>query len=187
LVKNGHEYEIVFITYPSEIIESIKEIINPKHIFLYEQETQSKNFTDCITFMTNNQTLYDRFVILRCDFRYNLYISQWPKWNETGIILVNKDVHWPTRKLYADVLFIVDSSHLKCFDVAFHSSIYCNSIHGLGGYLYNNNIPFHLMYEDYYHILDHPLHSISSLEQEPDLQIRKQSESIKDISHWNNI
>ena len=68
LVKNGDEYEIAFITYPGELIDSIKEIINPKHILLYEKETQCKNFADCITFMTNNKPLYDRFVILRCDF-----------------------------------------------------------------------------------------------------------------------
>ena len=185
LVKNGDEYEIAFITYPGELIDSIKEIINPKHILLYEKETQCKNFADCITFMTNNKPLYDRFVRLRCDFRYNMYISQWPKWNETGIILVNKDVHWPTRKLYADVVFIVDSTHLEYFNTAFRSNIFGDTIHGLGGYLYNNNIPFHLMYEDYYNILNHPLHSISSLEEEPNLQKPKQSEPIKDVSQWN--
>ena len=43
------------------------------------------------------------------------------------------------------------------------------------------------MYEDYYNILNHPLHSISSLEEEPNLQKPKQSEPIKDVSQWNNI
>jgi hypothetical protein len=184
LTKNGHNCEITFITYSSEIIDDIKKIINPKNIYLYEPETQIKNFEQVLQFMDNNKNIYDRFIILRCDFKYRLCITEWPKWNERGIILVNKDVHWPKMKLYADILFIVDTDSIYNFKLAFYSDIFCDTIHGLGRYLYNN-ISFHLMYEDYYHMDDHPIHSLASLEDEPDLEHIKKINPIKDVSMWN--
>lgn len=185
LVNNGIECDIAFITYPSEILEQIQTIINPKYIKLSSKKTQIINFSDVLTFMNDYKHEYDRFVILRCDFRYRFSITKWPKWEETGIILVNRDVHWPSEKLYADVMFIVDSSFIEIFSNAFYASSSVNDIHGLGRSLYTNNIPFHLMYDGYYHMDKHPLHSMASIEAEADLENLLNVEPIKDISQWN--
>jgi hypothetical protein len=154
-------------------------------MYLYQQEDQQKNFKQTILFMDNNKNIYDRFIILRCDFRYNIRITEWPKWNESGIILVNKDVHWPTKKFYADVLFIVDTNSIDSFKLAFYNSLNEPGIHGLGKYLYNNSIPFHLMYEEYYHMNHHPIHSLASLDDEPNLEFKQELNPLKDISIWN--
>ena len=183
LINNGHECEIVFISYPSEIIEKIKEVINPKEIVLATQENECKNFRDILTYMSMHGNIYDRFVILRCDFIYRFGITKWPKWNENGIIIVNKDVHWPTRLLYSGILFIVDTNVLNLFLLAFFNIN--NSLHDIGTYLYTNKIPFHLMYDEYYHMDVHPLHALASLEPEVDLDNPLIFEPIKDISQWN--
>jgi len=185
LINNGYECDIVFITYPSEILEKIKNIIKPKYIKLNKKTSQTANFANVLTFANNHKNEYDRFVILRCDFRYRFTITKWPKWNETGMTLVNRDVHWPSQKLYSDIVFIVDVDFVDSFTNAFNSSIYGDTIHGLGQFLYNNNIPFHLMYEDYYHMNFHPLHSLGSLEDEPDLENILIMEPLLDISQWN--
>jgi hypothetical protein len=186
LIHHGHTCETCFITYPSNIIYDIHKIT--KNIYLYKKKDQSTNFKDVITFMDNHKHIYDRFIILRCDFRYYVNITKWPKWNETGIILVNKDVHWPTLKLYSDVLFIVDNHSVDNFKLAFDYSCFKSiyDVHHLGQYLYMNNIPFHLMYEEYYHMDDHPIHSLASLEDEPNLTIIKKINPIKDVSKWNS-
>ena len=185
LLNNGHAVDIAFVTYQSEIVEKIKTTINPTYIILNDKINQVENFKHVLTFMNNYKNEYDRFVILRCDFMYRFGITKWPKWEENGIILVNKDVHWPTQKLYADVIFITDSEFIDIFTNAFYSDIYYSNIHGLGRSLYNNNIPFHLMYDGYYHMNKHPLHSLASLEDEPDLNNPVVFEPITDISHWN--
>lgn len=186
LVENGHECEIVFITYPCEIIDKIKEIINPKEILLAAQEHQSKNFRDVVTYMNMNGNIYDRFVILRCDFIYRFGITKWPKWDENGIIVVNRDVHWPTQLLYSDILFIVDRNKIPEFTFAFSQTKHNNILHDIPLYLYINNIPFHLMYDSYYHMNIHPLHALASLEPDVDLDNPIYIEPIKDISQWNN-
>ena len=185
LINTGNECDIVFVTYPSKILQDIQNVINPKYIKINNRINQTTNFKDVLTFMNNHKNKYDRFVILRCDFRYRFSITKWPKWNENGIILVNKDVHWPNAKLYADVIFIIDSDSIEIFNNAFYSYILGDTIHGIGLALYNNNIAFHLMYDDYYHMNIHPLHSLASLEDEPDLNNPLVIEPIKDVSQWN--
>lgn len=185
LINNGHSYDISFITYPSEIIEEIKKVIDPKYLILHDKISQIENFKNVGRFMKEKQNEYDRFVILRCDFRYRFGITKFPKWNETGIFIVNRDVTWNTQKLYADILFMVDSKEVDIFIKASESDNFCGSLHALGRYLYNNNIPFHLMYEGYYHMHNHPLKSMPNYEEEPDLDNPKQIESITDVSQWN--
>jgi hypothetical protein len=189
LTTNGHECDIVFITYCSKIVEDIKNIIAPTHIEIKERINQSENFKNVLSFMNKYKNTYDRFVILRCDFMYRINITTWPKWDKNGIILVNKDVHWPTYRFYADVMFIVDSTSVDTFTNAYYYSIKISyTIHGLGCFLYNNSIPFHLMYEDYYHMDKypfHPLHVLGSMEDIPDLANPLSIEPIKDVSYWN--
>jgi len=128
--------------------------------------------------MKNNENNYDRFVILRCDFTYRIPIILWPKWNNTGIIVVNRDVHWPSKKLYADVLFICDSSSIYNFENAVLSIKDHKTLHELPKYLYDNNIQFTLMYDEYYHMNAHPLHILETTH-------NNDPTHITDISQWN--
>ena len=185
LENNGYDVDIAFITYDSDILQNIKDIINPKYIFIENKINQNTNFSNVLSFINKHDTFYDRFVILRCDIKYKTYITKWPKWDEKGITIVNKDVHWPKLKLYSDMIFIVDSCEVKIFTDAYYASIYENSIHGLGGYLYNNNIPFHLMYEGYYHNTMHPLFVwVNDYDLHLDLDNPLYIEPIQDISQW---
>jgi hypothetical protein len=184
---NNHVVDIAFVTYQSKIIEEIRQIINPKYIELMEQSTQRANFTKVIEFIDIHKNEYDRVVIMRCDFDYRYSITNWPKWNERGIILVNKDVNWPSRKFYADVLFIVDKGYFNFFKAAYYGGVHEDSIHALGRYLYENKIPFYLMYEDYYHMNDHPLHSLSTLEEKPDLNNPYLGAKKLDTKEWNSL
>ena len=185
LRNQGHSFDIAFVTYQSVILEEIKNTISPPHLLLHEQINQSTNFQNVVSFMRDHQSEYDRFVILRCDFRYRFPITQWPKWQENGIFLVNKDVHWPRDKLYSDILFMVDSPEFGVFSTAFEGSR-GETIHGLGQYLYNHHHSFHLLYDGYYHMDNHPLFSLASLElEEPDLNNPLVFEPILDVSPWN--
>jgi hypothetical protein len=48
LTNNGHECDIVFITYCSKIVEDIKNIIAPTHIEIKERINQSENFKNVL-------------------------------------------------------------------------------------------------------------------------------------------
>lgn len=171
--------DFAFVTYPASIINQIKETIQPVHIELHQPVTQIENFANVLAFMENNRNNYDRFIIVRSDITYKKPADQWPNWNKHGIILINKDVHWPSKKFYSDTLFIVDSHMIDIFSEAFYSNIYEETLHGIGQYLYENNIPFHLLYEEYYHISKHPLYWMASLDPTDDCS------PVTDVSPWN--
>jgi len=183
LINNDNECDIAFITYQSQIIDEIKTVINPKYLILKNQTNQITNFNDVLQFMKEH-TEYDRFVILRCDFRYRINITNWPKWKENGIFILNRDVHWSTTRFCGDCMFMVDSNSIDIFSTAFYSYIHCDSMHAITVYLFNNNIPFHLMYNEYYHMGDHPLASMASLEDEIDMYKDKGDQR---VLIWNNV
>jgi hypothetical protein len=187
IINNNNECDIALITYDSYMIEQIKNIINPKYIVLNTQINQTTNFNNVITFIDNHKNNYDRFVIIRCDIIYRIPITKWNNWDKTGIILVNKDVHWPKQKLYSDILFIVDSNYIDIFKNAYYLSIVgTDHIHKLGYYLYINNISFYLIYDDYYHNGFHPLFSMLSIHHDNiDLNNSLHIEPLKNISEWN--
>jgi hypothetical protein len=190
LYEKGYSSDIIFITYDSNIVDKIKEIIQPKCIEIHEKTAkQRNNFQQVLQFIKNNREKYDRFVIMRCDIQYRIPITTWPKWNEYGIFIVNKDVHWSTQKIYADVLFIVDN---KSIDILVQAETEIDTIdpespdmHCIGKVLYLQNIPFHLMYDEYYHMYEHPLHVLIGIENEPDLDNPSQGTILTDISQWN--
>ena len=185
IISSGGSYDTIFITYNSSKLDDITRVFKPSHIETMPYRNQPTNFKNVLRFISDNKHKYDRFVILRCDIMYKLRITQWPKWSESGIILVNKDVHYPRYKLFADLVFIIDSDMidaiLKIQDNIFHYE----TIHKLGAALELNNIPFHLMYKDYYHILEHPLHTIASIQSEPDLEKYEDGVIVTDVSQWN--
>jgi hypothetical protein len=187
LTKNGYDYDVNFITYPSEIVGLINKIIQPKNLIQLKCNSQSENMLHIIDFMHNYRNEYDRFIILRCDMMYRRPVTKWPKWNNNGIILTNRDVHWPTRKLYSDTIFIVDGNMIDIFtESARYSSVRETAhLHYIGEYLFINNIDFHLMYENYYHMIDHPLQALASIEDTPDLNNPLPGIQVTDISQYN--
>uniref|UniRef100_A0A6C0K563 Uncharacterized protein n=1 Tax=viral metagenome TaxID=1070528 RepID=A0A6C0K563_9ZZZZ len=186
ILASGGSYDTVFITYDSPILDDIKALFNPVHIETMSYRDQPDNFKKVLKFISDNKDKYDRFVILRCDFMYKLRITQWPKWFESGITLVNKDVHYPKQRLYSDILFIIDSnisidSLLQIQDSMFHYG----TVHRFGTALESNNISFNLMYDDYYHLLGHPLYTVASIQEEPDLDKYEDGVKVTDVSQWN--
>jgi len=177
----SYEYDIAFVTFPSEILEELEMKLNPKYVILPKTISQEHTIDRVIDLMST--TLYDRYVILRFDFLYKIKIEQWPHWNSNGIILVNKDVHWPKQKLYADIVFIVDRDYIESFKHAKETNPKA-ALHHIGKYLENNK-HFYLMYKDYYHMDNHPLHSVLNLGPYPDLNHYNQGEKILDLSVWN--
>ena len=170
LREKGHSVDVFFITYESTILDSLRNsVLQPKDIIIHPKISQTENFKNVLAFMEARKHDYDRFVILRCDFAYRYKITQWPKWNNGGIILVNKDLTWPTTMLYNDILFIVDSYMLLDFTIAFTNDKYRNTLHHIGRYLQYSKTPFSLMYPDRYLMDNHPLHALVSTEPLPDL------------------
>jgi hypothetical protein len=186
LQLNGDICDIAFITYKSELITKIIEVIQPKFIEICEKINQYDNYQHIVKFMKYHKEEYDRFVILRCDIEYKIRITKWPKWNETGIFIVNRDVHWYNHKLYADIIFIIDTESVDIFTKVVNNCEKHSPMHVIGKYLYENNIPFHLMYEEYYHMLEHPLHSLASLQEHPDLDNPIPGIQIEDVSIFNH-
>lgn len=167
LSSNGIKYDIAFVTYPSEVLDPLIKELNPRYVLTSgynDQLSCMRKVTDMMEYLVNE---YDRFIILRFDFEYRIKLTMWPKWNEKGIILVNRDVTWDDSKLYADILFVVDSASIKDWRNSIDSMI--SYPHDIGKYLHNNNLNFHLMYDGYYNMVDHPLHSYVVLEETPDL------------------
>ncbi len=171
LREKGHLVDVFFITYESEIIESLRNsVVQPKEILLHPKISQTENFKNVVAFMDKKKGLYDRFVILRCDFAYRYKITDWPKWKSGGIILVNKDFTWPSTRLYSDIMFLVDSYMLLDFKIAFHNDKYRNTLHHIGRYLEYSKTPFSVMYDKPYLFSNHPLHALVSVEGLPNLE-----------------
>jgi hypothetical protein len=116
---------------------------------------------------------------------YKLKITSWPCWNDNGITLVNKDVHYPTRKLYSDMLFIIDTN-MSNVVTNLNGIFYVDTIHRFGTALEENSIKLNLMYQSYYHLIYHPLFILASVQNEPDLtNYINDAEEVLDVSRWN--
>jgi hypothetical protein len=165
LKKNNINYDIALVTYESEILDDLKNILNAKYIITEGFHTQIENFNVLSNLMLETHKEYDRFVICRFDYRYRYKITKWPSWNENGIIITSRD---PSVNFYSDILFICDSNSIEDWMNATKSITMWP--HQLGQYLFVNQIPFHLMYNDAAYGRDlHPLYSAIE-EDEPNLK-----------------
>jgi hypothetical protein len=186
LTNNGIDYDIAFITYETNDLNKTIEALHPKIIRIIPCISAMDGFNNTVTVINEEKNNYDRFVIMRFDFMYRIPITSWPKWNETGYIVVNKDVHWPSQKLYADIVFIIDKENTETFFNAWTYATERNSTHYITQYYFIHNIPFHLMYTGYYHMhINHPLHSLVTYESDPDLHHPILPNELLDISQWN--
>lgn len=189
LRANNIQYDTVLFTYPTEIVDELKNRLNVKQV-VYTEHNQQTNMKEACKYMQEHQHEYDRFIIMRFDFQYKLKVTQWKTWNDEGIHIVNKDVHWPTSKLYADIVFVVDKQYLDLFCEAVAASKI--HLHQVGTYVYeldcsNNTNIMKLMYKNYHHMTTNPLHSLKTYEADPDVDNydEKSVVIITDVSPWN--
>lgn len=167
LKANSIDYDVAFVTYPSAELTKLVEELNPKYLITEGYNNQNENIKAVTNLMESVVGEYDRFLVLRFDFEYRIRVTQWPRWNDRGIGLVNRDVSWDNTKLYADIVFVVDRDHLSAWRGGVDTM--GSYPHDIGKYLYENNLPINLMYDDYYNMVDHPLHSYISWEDSPNL------------------
>lgn len=168
LKNNGIDYDVIFITYLSPILEELVQKVRPIKVITDGPGMQAGHLKTTANLLIQEKG-YDRVVILRFDFQYRIRITKWPKWDKTGIILASKDVGWETNKCYHDLVFIADLTHAKQFYDAIHAAMVGEEYHNMiGSYLYHNKIPFELMYDHGYHMINHPLYALKHFDAEPD-------------------
>jgi hypothetical protein len=189
LMDQNNEVDTVLFTYKSDIVEELKLKLNVKEVF-YTEFDQKKNMIEVCKYLIENKKYYDRVIIMRFDFQYKIRITKWKNWNEKGIHIVNRDVHWPSQKLYSDILFIVDKEYIDLFYIAvINSTIY---LHQVGTYIFNEDNKnktkiLKLMYDEYYGMMNNPLHSLKTLEVDPDINNYDEKSIIEytDLTEWN--
>jgi len=189
LKENNIEYDIFFITYDSEILSGL----NTKETILYSDQIknqsdscqpQKQSLLDSIKLYTESEIKYSKLIILRFDIIYKIPITEWNHFNDEGIILTNKDVHWPSHKLYSDVVFIIDNKFIFTFAEAVENIRHLP--HDVGKYLFENNKPLLLMYDTYHHMESHPLfvRACNTIDENKLYDVNNY-ETIHDISQWN--
>ena len=130
--------------------------------------------------MINHKDQYDRFILMRFDYKYRLRITSWPKWDLSGIFLVNKDSHkWETERFYADMLFIVDKDWVDVFADALTNPKFRGGmcLHHCGRELECRGVDFHLMYEGFYRGIKNPFYTCQCFEsEEPNIDVYYEGE-----------
>jgi hypothetical protein len=162
----GHTYDIVFHTYNSNCLEMLTSLLVPKYIEINPSVSQVTNCKLVADWISAYKDAYDRFIILRFDILYRIKITEWPKWNEHGLFIVNREKHWLDERLGTDFVFIADKDSVE--DLAAALRYTRRQAHQVLQYFYINDIPFHLMYNEIYLIDNHPLYLIVGLEPPPD-------------------
>ena len=168
--KNGIDYDVMFITYPSPILEELVEKVKPVRVITDSPGQQIGHLTTASKILEQQKGNYDRMIVLRFDFQYRIVITRWPKWGSKGIILASRDVGWNQNECYHDIVFVVDSDSVDKFNEAVRSAMVDGSYRNeIGQYLYRKGVPFELMYEDGYHMINHPLYALKHFDAEPDV------------------
>jgi hypothetical protein len=179
-VRNaGYTYDIVFHTYKSNCLEMLTSLLLPKYVEIHPSISQVTNCKLVADWISEHKEEYDRFVILRFDILYRLKITEWPKWNERGVFIVNRNIHWLDERLGADFIFIADRDSVESLVAALRYTR--RQAHQVLQYFYINDIPFHLMYNEVYAIENNPLSLVVGLEPPPDFSKKFEGVSIPSI------
>jgi hypothetical protein len=158
LDKQGISYDTVFITYPSKVLDDLCYLLEPKIVITEGYNSQMSNLRFVADWMMEHQQLYRKFIILRFDFWYKIPITQWPRFEEDGFIVINKDVSWENTFYISDFLFQIGSESVPTFRHVVYKPIWIP--HEIGACLKLENIPYKLMYDDYFfYSKDHPMYS----------------------------
>jgi hypothetical protein len=162
LICEGHSVDTTLVTYESEIIGALSQALNVRDLVLEPKISQVENMKHVVNYMKEKKEEYDRFLILRFDFIYRIPVIEWPKWNESGILLTNRDEHWCREHLYHDGIFVVDSPMVDSFHYSVHQLPPGRLPHDCGRFFYDNDIPFHLMYNDFFPFTKNPLYALAN-------------------------
>jgi len=158
LDKHGITYDTVFITYPSQVLEDLCYLIEPKIVITEGYDSQMSNLRFVADWMAEHRFEYNKFIILRFDFWYKIPITQWPLFEEDGFILINKDVSWEQTFYISDFLFQIGSESVQSFKHIINKPIWIP--HEIGACLKLEGTPHKYMYKDYYYYSkDHPMYS----------------------------
>jgi len=179
LIEKGHTYDIVFHTYNSSSLEMLTSLLIPKYVEINPSVSQVTNCKLVADWISKHKNEYDRFIILRFDIIYRIKITKWPKWNENGVFIVNREKHWLDERIGADFIFMCDQDYVK--DLAAALRYTRRQAHQVLQYFCINDIPFHLMYDDVFNIDKHPLYLIVGLEPPPDFSSPYEGEKQTDI------
>lgn len=170
LKDNNIDYDIAFFTYTTPTLDELVNKMKPVKVVKEGYTDQYGCLEAATQYMLDHKEAYDRVLLLRFDFKYRIRVTQWKKWDEKGIILVNRDVHWlmPSRRYGADIVFIVDQDSIETFYKAIRHPRRLHA-HTVATYLDAHKIPFHFMYDTYHHMTTNPLHAHDQFESEPNL------------------
>jgi hypothetical protein len=177
--------DVALFTYKSGILDQLKEKLSPVHVCTEGYDSQEGNANAAIKWMIENRNRYDRFVVLRFDFMYRKRIIHWRHWDKKGITLVNKDIKYPSSRLYHDAVFVIDSEWIGHFKKAFEGpdKIY---LHHIGRYLEDmKDVPLRVMYPDYYHLTKHVFYAWYPEEPRPHVEDGYKGEKLLDLTEWN--
>jgi hypothetical protein len=116
----GHEVDIIFCTYDSEYINAFQSAYEPIKIYCmdYNGSSQHKNFKFTLDCIENHIDDYDKVIILRFDLLFKKNISEWPMWNQEGIMFPWKDndlASYELRKYCQEVIISIDKAWYKEF------------------------------------------------------------------------
>lgn len=162
LSSQGHQIDTVLVTYETEIIQQLSQALRARDVLIGPKISQVENMKNVVNYMKEHKDEYDRFLIFRFDFLYRFPITEWPKWNEKGILLTNRDEHWCREHLYHDGIFIVDSPMVDIFHYSVHQLPPGRLPHDCGRFFYENDIPFHLMYTEFFSFFVNPLYALAN-------------------------
>jgi hypothetical protein len=162
LLSQGHSVDTVLVTYETEIIGALSQALNVRDVLLEPKISQVENMKNLVNYMKSHKEEYDRFLILRFDFIYRIPVVEWPKWSESGILLTNRDEHWCRSRLYHDAIFTVDSPMVDIFHYSVHQLPPGRLPHDCGLFFHNNDIPFHVMYDEFFSFAKNPLYAIAN-------------------------
>lgn len=162
LTSQGHSVDTTLVTYETGIIEALSHALNIRDVILEPKISQVENMKHLVNYMKTNKDNYDRFIVLRFDFIYRIPIIEWPNWNESGILLTNRDEHWCRSRLYHDGIFVVDSHMVDIFNYSVHQLPPGRLPHDCGLFFHNNDIPFYLMYNEFFTFAKNPLYALAN-------------------------
>lgn len=182
--SNGYSYDIVFHTYPSNSLEMLTSLLKPKYSEINPCISQTVNLKNVAKWMREHRNEYDRFIIIRFDVLYRISLTKWRCWDQTGIIIVNRDVHWLDERLCSDFIFICDKESIdNLADGLNYRKREFTGGHQVMQYFDLYDIPYHLMYTEFYNMYQHPLYVTKGEEPDPNLTEIYPGTPVPDIKH----
>jgi len=165
LKEKNIEFNVIFFTYPSDILKELQSLVDPLLCITSEKISQHKNMVDLSYFLETESEDYDRFIICRFDIGYRTCIDEWNVWDKKGVFVMNRDVNWNKLSYTNDVLFIVDKESIRDFLFVTKENLYSEvCLHEVGANFLKRSKNLHFILEGFYHIWNHPIVVVDGIE-----------------------